>query len=63
MKGYFKRKMKMKKMLVPLCKNIRDRYHSNILRTIAIIYHIYIESELYNLAYEKNQSWPHKMEF
>ena len=44
----------MKNILIPLCKNTSDRYHFfNILRIIAIVYHIYIESELYNLAYGK----------
>ena len=38
-------------MLIPLCKNNNERYHFNILRIINIIYHIYIESEFYQLAY------------
>ena len=41
----------MRKMLILLCKIFTDRYHLNILRIIAIIYHIYIGCELYNLAY------------
>ena len=44
----------MKNILIPLCKNTSDRYHFfNILRIIAIVYHIYIECELYNLEYKK----------
>ena len=39
--------------MIPLCKNSTDRYHLNILRIIVIIYHIYIEYELYNLSYTK----------
>ena len=40
----------MNKMLIPLYKNTSDIYHLNILIIIAIICHIYIESELYNLV-------------
>ena len=47
--------LKMKKMLILLCKNSSGRYHLNILRIIAIIYHINIERELYNLACEKSR--------
>ena len=35
----------MKKLLIPICKHSSGRYYFNILRIIAIIYHIYIESE------------------
>ena len=51
------------KMFIPLCKNTNDRYHFNIMRIIAIIYHIYIESELYNLAYGKVKVGPIKYIF
>ena len=34
-----------------LCKSSTNRYHFNILRIITFIYHMYIEYELYNLAY------------
>ena len=45
----FKRKhQQMTKILIPLCKNYTDRYHLNILRIIAIVYHIYIEFEFYS---------------
>ena len=40
-------------MLIPLFKNSSDRYHFNILIIIAIIYQIYIDSELCNVAYKK----------
>ena len=40
----------MRKILIPLCKKSTEIYHLNISRIIAIIYHIYIERELYNLA-------------
>ena len=44
-------------MLIPLCKNISERYYFNILIIITIICHIYIESELYQLAYRRGQNW------
>ena len=44
----------MIKMLIPLCVKSTDIYHLNILMIIEIIYHIYIEWELNNLAYNKN---------
>ena len=55
--------MIMKKMLIPSCKNSSDRYYFNILRSISIIYHICIKSELYNLAYGKFKFGPIKWNF
>ena len=52
----------MKKLLITLCKNSNDRYHLNILIIIAIIYHIYIDCELYNLAYGNSQILIHEQE-
>ena len=46
-----------KKQLIPLCKNTIERYHFNILIIINIIYHIYIESELYQLEYGRAQNF------
>ena len=43
----------MTKILISLCKQSTDIYNFNILRIITIIYHIYIECELYNLVYKK----------
>ena len=54
MKDYFKVKINIwQKILIPLCKNPTDIYHLSTLRIIAIVYHIYIECELYNLEYKK----------
>ena len=44
-------------------KMFSDRYHFNIMRIIAVIYHIYIENELYKLSYRENQGWLYKMGF
>ena len=52
----------MKKLLITLCKNSNDRYHLSILIIIAIIYHIYIDCELYNLAYGNSQILIHEQE-
>ena len=52
-----------KNMLIPLCKNTSVRYYFNILIIIKIIYHIYIRSELYQLAYKISQIWSHQVEF
>ena len=54
----FKRKYKqMRKILIPLCIKSHDRYYFNILRIITIFYHLYIEHEIYNLAYNKNKGF------
>ena len=39
--------------MIYLCKHFTDRYHLKIFIIFALIYHIYIECELYNLAYLK----------
>ena len=44
-------------ILIPLCKNYTEIYHFNILRIITIIDHIYIECELYNMAYTKKKDY------
>ena len=41
----------MPKTFIPLYEYSTDRYHLNILRIFTIIYHVYIECKLYNLAY------------
>ena len=49
--------------MISLCKNSTDRYHLNILSIIDIIYHMYIEYELYLLAYIKNPGVIYEHEF
>ena len=52
--GLFERHYKqMRKIFILLCKNLTDKYHLNISRIITLIYHIFIEYESYNLAYNK----------
>ena len=51
------------KTLIPLCKYTSDRWNFNLWGIIAVIYHIYIESGLYNLLYGKNQVWVYKIIF
>ena len=43
-KIFSKQRLTVKTMLIPLYKNTRERYYFNILRTITIIFLIYIES-------------------
>ena len=48
--GLFQREHRqMTKLSIPLYKHSTNGYHLNILRIIAIVYHLYIESGLYNL--------------
>ena len=50
------------KLSIPFI-NIAVTYIIWILRIIAIIYHIYIECELYNLAYVNIQGWIYEQAF
>ena len=52
----------MTKLLIRLCKHSNDRYCLKILRIIAIIYHFYIECELYNLVYMNKPGWFYEQE-
>ena len=57
-KGLFQREhQQIKKLMIPVCKNSTDIYHLNVLIIIAIIYHLYIERELYNLDYINKPGW------
>ena len=60
----FKRQYKqMKNSFIPLCIESHDRYYFNILRIITIFYHLYIEYEIYNLAYNKNKGFLNDIRF
>ena len=62
--GLFQREHRhMTKLSIPLYKHSTNGYHLNILRIIAIVYHLYIESGLYNLAYAKVKVGPIKWNF
>ena len=52
----------MKKPLITLCKNTSKIYYLNILRIITIMYHNYIESGLYQLAYGRCENWIFQVE-
>ena len=58
---YFHHKSPLKRAsnIRVICDHIHftDRYHFNILRIIAIIYQLYIECELYILAYINKPVW------
>ena len=53
----------MRKRFIPLCKKSIGRYHLNILRIITLIYHMYIEYELYNLTYNKTTGLIYENQF
>ena len=51
----FKRRyVQMIVCFIYLCKNSTNRYHLYLFMIITHIYHLYIEYELYNLAYKMN---------
>ena len=52
-----RKQLATKNMLLNLSENTFERYHLNILIIINILNHIYIESELYHLAYGIGQNY------
>ena len=44
----------MRTFFIPLSKQSHNIYYLNLLRIITLVYHMYIEYELYNLAYIKH---------
>ena len=62
--GLYERQYKqMRKIFIPLCKKSPYKYNLNMLRIIVLIYHMYIEYELYNLAYNKNPGLIYEYQF
>ena len=53
----------MTTLLIPFCKHSNQIYNFNILRIVNIIYHIYTETELYQLAHVIDHNYHHKMIF
>ena len=43
----------MRQIFIFLCKKSPDRYYFNLLRITALVYHMCIEYDIYNLAYLK----------
>ena len=41
----------LRKRFIHFCLNSPDIYYFNILRIITLVYHMYIDYEIYNLAY------------
>ena len=41
------------KLFIPLCLESHDGYYFNIFRMITICYHLYVEHEIYAMAYLK----------
>ena len=50
-------------IFITLCKTTSEIYNFNILRIINILHHIYIENELYQLAYGRGQVFIFKCDF
>ena len=60
----FERKYKqMREIFIPLCKKSAERYQLNILRIITLIYHMYLEYKLYNLAYNNTPGFLYEHQF
>ena len=53
---YRKQYKQLRKLLIPLCSESHDRYYFNILRVIVLLYHLYIDHEIYEMSYNKKQS-------
>ena len=43
----------LRKTFIPLCLESHDRYCFNILRIITLLYHFYIQYEIYHMAHKK----------
>ena len=50
---YSEKYIQLSTHLIPLCIVSHDIYCFNILRTITLLYHMYIEYEIYHMAYNK----------
>ena len=53
----------MRNVFIPFCKILTNRYHLNLLMIVTLIYHIYIEYELYNLEYHENMGFLYDHQF
>ena len=51
----------MKKIFIPLSKKSPNGYYFNLLRIIALVYHIYIKYELCKLAKNNNTGFSMKV--
>ena len=60
----FKRQhIKMQIMLIPFFQNPNQKYYFSIMGIINIIYHIYIENEVYTLAYDIFHDYHQEVKF
>ena len=53
---YTEKYEKLRTILIPLCLESHDRYYFNILRMITLLYHLYIEHEIYDISQIKNKN-------
>ena len=52
---YGKKYRQLRDALVPFCIESHDIYYFNILRIITLLYHLYIEHEIYEWSYKKQK--------
>ena len=45
---FIEKYIQLRKIIIPLCINSTDSYYFNLLRIIAVFYHLYIKHEIYN---------------
>ena len=48
----------LRTLFIPLCLKSHDRNYLNILRMITILNHLYVEHEIYAVAYNKKRNRP-----
>ena len=46
----------LRKLFIPLCLDSHDGYYLNILRMITLCCHLYVEHEIYTMAYKQKIS-------
>ena len=50
-------------LFIPLCLKSHERYYFNMLRMIKLLYHMYIEHEIYHIVYNKVQNCLNEYQF
>ena len=53
--------IQLRKFFIPFSLGSHDRYYFNILRMITLLYHMYIEHEIYHTAYKKVKNPPKQL--
>ena len=45
----------LRTLFITLCLESHDRYYLNILRLITLLYHLYVEHEIYAISYKNKE--------